>query len=189
VKWIATLVLAGLFGAAYQYAGTVHVMAYTGGWVTTLSVTSAPWLLLPFLAGWAQPSGRGSIAAGLLATAVAFVGYFALTLSPLEGVSPRDAVAGIAPLVATQAPWLIGGLLTGPLFGLLGFRWRTGKEWSSALILVAAFCLEPVACIATGRAAHLTDPLPVWIGEVAAGALLAALLVSMRPRRIARGLG
>jgi hypothetical protein len=68
--------------------------------------------------------------------------------------------------------FILGGLVTGPLFGLLGQRWRVRRSWVSAAIIAGALCLEPLACWATGQ---LMPPPPVWAAEVASGAVVAAL--------------
>jgi hypothetical protein len=76
---------AGLvFGGADQYLGSRVTL---GLWASSLSGMSAPWLLLPFLCGLAQAVPRRAALAGLTVTVAALVGYFALTLSPLEGVA------------------------------------------------------------------------------------------------------
>jgi hypothetical protein len=51
-----------------------------------VSGLSAPWLLLPFLVGWTQERARRAAVAGLVVTLAALAGYFAMTLSPIEGV-------------------------------------------------------------------------------------------------------
>ena len=52
----------------------------------------------------------------------------------------------------------------------LGWRWRAARSWSSAALLAAAFCLEPLARLAAGR---LYGPGLVWVVEVALGVSLA----------------
>jgi hypothetical protein len=171
-----------LFGMGDQYLGTTHVLVHTGGWTTTVSNMSALWLVLPFLAGWSQRTTRRAVAAGALVTAAAFAGYFALTLSPLEGVAVGQAAAGLAPLVRGQLPWLVGGVFAAPAYALLGYRWRTLRAWSSALAVAGALCLEPVAWIVVGLRGRFSDPGPAWIGEIAAGVCAALVLAAVRAR-------
>jgi hypothetical protein len=172
-----------LFGAVDQFLGTTHVLVHTGAWTTTVSNMSALWLILPFLAGCSQVTPRRAVAAGVAATLAAFVGYFALTLSPLEGVSFAHAVRGVAPLVHGQALWLAGGALTAPAFGFLGYRWRVHRAWSSALAFSLALGLEPLAWVATGRATRFSEPGPAWAGEIAAGLCALAAFAWLRLRR------
>jgi hypothetical protein len=68
--------------------------------------------------------------------------------------------------------YILSGLVTGPIFGLLGQRWRVRRSWFSAAIVAGAFCLEPLARWVTGQ---LMPPPAVWTVEVAFGAVVAAL--------------
>jgi hypothetical protein len=38
-----------------------------------------------------------------------------------------------------------GGLVTGPLYGVLGQRWRTRRSWVSAALAASPLLLEPMA--------------------------------------------
>jgi hypothetical protein len=68
--------------------------------------------------------------------------------------------------------YILGGLVTGPLFGLSGQRWRIHRSWINAAIVAGALCLEPSARWATG---HLMSPPQVWPAEIALGGGFAAL--------------
>ena len=182
--WVALLAL--VFGAADQFLGTTHVMVHTGGWTTTVSNMSALWLIVPFLAGWSQRTPTRAAVAGALSLLAAFTGYWLLTLSPLEGVSGAHAVAGIAPLVEGHAPWLLGGSVGAPLFGILGQRWRTTRAWTSALAVSLVLCLEPLAWVASGLGARFSDARPVWLAEVLAGACTAVAMLTSRRRGMRR---
>ena len=177
-------VLALIFGSADQYLGTTHVIAHTGAWTTTLSNLSALWLIVPFLAGWSQRTPGRSAVAGALSLVAAFVGYWLLTLSPLEGVSGAQAAAGIAPLVRGHVPWLVGGTFGAPLFGVLGYRWRVRRAWTSAMAVSMLLCLEPLAWMASGLGSRFSDARPVWLAEMAAGACTAVVMLARR-RRVA----
>jgi hypothetical protein len=180
---VRTIVLAGLaFGAADQYLGTTHVLVHTGVWPVAVSNMSALWLILPFVAGWAQPSRKRAVVAGTGATAAAFLGYFAMTLSPLEGVSAAHALHGIAPLVAGQARWLAGAAVGAPVYAVLGFRWRTGRSWLSAGAVAGALCLEPFAWMLSGVGLRVSDARGVWTAEVAAGVVAAGAFAIARRR-------
>jgi len=128
---------------------------------------------------------------GLVVTAAALVGYFAMTYSPME-IHPWSLGRFTAGVIAvTTRGWynpvyIVGGLVTGPLFGLLGERWRVRRSWVSAALVAGALCLEPLARWATGQ---LWPPVPVWTAEVASGAFVAALfayaLIAWRRARAA----
>ena len=162
------------FGAADQQLGTLT--AELGPWTSTAAQMSAPWLVLPFLIGLTQSDARRAAVLGLVVTASALVGYFAMTYSPLE-IHPwtldRFTSGFVAVTTSGYNPlYILGGLVTGPLFGLLGQRWRLRRSWISAAIVTGALCLEPLARSASGQ---LMPPAPVWVAEVAFGVVVAAL--------------
>jgi hypothetical protein len=167
VVYLAAVAFGLVFGGADQYLGSRVAL---GPWASSVSAMSAPWLALPFVFGSAALERRRAMVIGLTVTVAALAGYFALTLSPWEGVPlgrfPGDLVA----LAHSNVRNIVGGLLTGPLFGALGWRWRTARSWASAGLLAAAFCLEPVARLAVGQR---SSPAVVWGIEVALGVLLA----------------
>jgi hypothetical protein len=131
---------------------------------------SAPWLLVPFLAGATQAERGRAGWLGLAAAFAALAGYFGMMWSPFEGVDlvhaqqttvvgghvhvtviayrPAQIARHILHLLGSQAPWMVAGIATGPIFGLLGREWRSRHTWRSALAIGGAFCLEPVAVVA-----------------------------------------
>jgi hypothetical protein len=107
----------------------------------------------------------------------ALLGYFAMTYSPVE-IHPWTVHRFTTGMVAvTTRGWynpmyILGGVVTGPLFGLLGQRWRVRRWWVSAAFVAGAICLEPLARFGAGE---LMPPAPVWVVEVALGAVVATL--------------
>jgi len=156
------------FGALDQHLGSLVAL---GPWASSVSGLSAPWLVLPFLAGWTQPRPRRAMLIGLAAVAAALLGYFLMTVSPFEGVPPSRLAAAFAAMARANAPWVVGGVVTAPLYGLLGQRWRVGRSWASAALLAGCVCLEPSARWAVGR---LPGANGVWLAEIAVGIGLAA---------------
>ena len=71
--------------------------------------------------------------------------------------------------------YILGGLVTGPLFGFLGQRWRVRRSWVSAALVVGALCLEPAARWVTGQ---LYPPVHVWTTEVVSGVVVAVVFAS-----------
>lgn len=137
------------FGAIDQFLGSLWSFSHLGFWTVSVSLMSAPWLALPFVFGSSQTCARRAAVLGLVATLSALLGYFALTLSPLEGVSPSNV--HIVGFIHSQLHVIAPGLVTGPVFGWLGGRWRTARSWGSAALVAAAFCLEPAARQAAGQ--------------------------------------
>jgi hypothetical protein len=169
VRVFAALVLAAGFGAAEQYLGSMSWHP----WGADASLLSAPWLLLPFLAGWTQRDPRRAALLGLGCTAAGFLGYGLMTLSPVENAHLSFATASA--FVRSEGPLIVASLFTGPLFGWFGYRWRTDRAWLGALVTAAAFCLEPLALIAADRAIRFRE---VWITEVAIGVAMIIYVVA-----------
>jgi hypothetical protein len=170
--------LAAAFGAADQYLGSRGFVL--GYWATEVSLLSAPWLLVAFFAGWSQPTTKRAVILGLVCTLAALAGYWAMTLSPIEGA--QVSARGIRGLVSSQSLLVFGGALTGPVFGWLGSRWRTRRDWMSALAVALAVCCEPLAHAAVGTAVGFRG---VWAAEVVAGLLMALYVVGETRRRAA----
>ena len=158
------------FGAADQYAGSLSAHP----WAADVSLLSAPWLVLAFLAGWSQRRPERAALLGLVCTVAALVGYGLMTLSPIENahLTARSATA----FAVSEQRVFIGALVTGPLFGWLGNRWRTRRAWAGALLVAAALCLEP--------AVHAVNVRRVGLAEVAVGMAMAIYVaVATRSRR------
>jgi hypothetical protein len=169
------LVLSAAFGAGDQYLGSLtgsgHVWA--AGWSSDISLLSAPWLVLPFVAGATQRDPRRAALLGLACTYAALLGDGLMTLSPIEHA--HITVATVRGFLISERSVLIGGIVTGPLFGWFGRQWRTKRAVAGALITAAALCLEPLARRATINPIQYRD---VWLAEVAIGlAFAAAVLV------------
>ena len=136
---LVILLISAAFGAADQYVGSLAAHS----WAVEVSLLSAPWLLLPLLAGATRRTPKSAAVLGFAATLAALIGYGLMTLSPLEGAHLNMGTA--VAFLRSEALVFIGGAVTGPLFGWLGQRWRTRGAIAGPLITVTAFCLEPLA--------------------------------------------
>ena len=164
---VAALVAAAVFGAADQYLGSFSAHP----WAADVSLLSAPWLVLAFVAGWTQTGPRRAALVGLACTFAALVGYCLMTLSPVEHA--QLSVAGVEGFVRSNRRTIVGGLFTGPLFGWLGYRWRTGRAWPGAVLMAASVCLEPLARLYAGTG-YAIRFRAVWVAEVAVGLAMLA---------------
>ena len=179
---IVALLLSAAFGAVDQYLGSLpgaHLWAAQVPWVTEVSLLSAPWLLLPFLAGATQREPKRAALLGVACTMSALAGYVLMTLSPVENA--ELTVTSVEGYIRSSDRVIVGGLVTGPLFGWLGYRWRAEGAWLGALLVAAAFCLEPLARTAAGHGQEIRFTT-VWAAEVAIGLALAAY-VAVTARR------
>src|SRR5947208_1249538 len=71
------------------------------------------------------------------------------TITPAEGVAlanaPQAAVNVVGANLVPANPVIPAGIVTGPLFGLLGQRWRVQRSWTGPVLVAGAFLLEPFA--------------------------------------------
>lgn len=171
------LVLAAAFGAGDQYLGSLTGSGHpwAAGWSSDVSLLSAPWLVLPFVAGATQREPRRAALLGLACTYAALVGYGLMVLSPVEGA--HLTVATFRGFVVSERSVLLGGIVTGPLFGWFGQRWRTQRAIAGALVTAAALCLEPLVRRASVNPIRHRD---VWLAEIATGLVLAAAVLVRR---------
>lgn len=180
---LLALVLSAAFGAGDQYLGSL-----SWSWAPDVSLLSAPWLVLPFVAGATQRSPRRAAGLGLACTVAALVGYFLMTDSPVEGA--HYSLAGARGFFVSGHVTVLSGIFTGPLFGWFGQQWRTRRALVGALVTAAALCLEPfarrlpidpmrfhVAFAITPIRSHGTV-----LAEIAAGLLLAGYFAVSRAR-------
>ena len=182
------LLLALVFGAADQYLGSLSAHP----WAVEASLLSAPWLVLPFVAGLTQRAARRGALLGLACTAAALLGYGLMTLSPVENAHlTLQTASGFA----RSQRLVLGGAVTGPLFGWWGSRWRTDRAFVGALVTACALCLEPIAHkLAPSRVGGVflgqpIDVREVWLAEVVLGLAFAAYFAAqlIRARRDVAG--
>lgn len=160
--------LAFLFGAADQYVGSLS--AHPLG--ADVSGLSAPWLVLPFVVGALQRSGRRAVGMGVVCTMLALAGYTVMTFSPLENAHlSTSGLVGF--LRAGNFRWFAAGAVTGPLFGWLGHQWRVRRALSAGLVVATVVVLEPLARHLYGNVIRSTL---VATAEMCVGATLAAVM-------------
>jgi len=142
-------------------------------WVGNLGST---WLVLPFLAGWAQRARPWALGSGLLTSVASMVGFFLLG----GAWGPASS--------AFVASWILVGALAGAVYGLFGESWGRSRALLDGLALALPFILEPWAwSLGLGYA---QGPLPIWCVEAAVGvALLVWVIASSRRRRAAQAGG
>src|SRR5438067_12582431 len=104
------LALSVVFGGTDQYLGSLSGHP----WATDVSLLSAPWLVLAFLAGWTQREPKRAELLGFACTAAAPVAYGLITLSPVEvaHVTAQSTAGG----VRSEGCIVDGGVITGPVF-------------------------------------------------------------------------
>src|SRR5215470_6030007 len=192
----AVLAAAVAFGAADQYLPVAVSFAHPGASLLAYAVSqmSAPWLLVGFLAGAWQGGPRRAAVAGLAATWLALFAFVLMIVSPVEGTHLGPPPPGwhgswlqLTPgllwmILLSQGLWFAGGLITGPLYGWLGYRWRASRSPWPAFLAALPVLLEPAA---RWVAAHVGLSFGIWPGisgaaefaEFAVGMLLTVAAV------------
>lgn len=196
------LVLAAAFGAAMA-----AIKGNDAGLRDAIGNASAPWLLLPFLAGACTSSGaalagrgaarteesrRASTGAvtGLGATLAALAGFY-FTNSFVLDLGPHPWLTDLALTMRGGVFWAERALISGPLFGALGAWWARSRSLVAAGAIAAAFVLEPAAWWLYGRylgggAAYPVPGYPaLWLTEIGLGVagFAAARQLTSRPPR------
>jgi hypothetical protein len=106
------------------------------------------WLVLPFLAGASRASRGGVRMLRFAAALVAVGGFLTATGDPTgNGHDPvrlfTSAAGAVFLTVVSHLPWFLGAMVSGPLYALLGHRWRLTRSWPLALAGTVPVMLEP----------------------------------------------
>ena len=145
-------------------------------------------MILPFLAGMTQQRAKRAIALGVVVVLAALAGYFAMSNSVFESVPVANFWPRTVRMATTESNllWIVGGLITGPIYAYFGHRWRVARSWVGAALVTLALCLEPLARSIAGTGSvggGLSGSPVVWRVEVAIGLAAAAVFGSMLVRR------
>jgi hypothetical protein len=145
---------------------------------------SAPWIVVPFLAGSGFARARHGALAGIVATLAAFAGFYVAEAVILD-LGPHPWSVDLRLAAGTINVYERAGVLSGALYGALGTLWATGRVRAAALAVGFAFVVEPLVVLALWRGNLWGGPgilrFPaLWIGEIVLGVILAAALFRRR---------
>ena len=110
---------------------------------------SAPWLLVAFVAGTQAPRLRSAALLWLLATMVALLGFYLLTVLVID-LNAHGFLNELRRELRANRVYLEGGLLTGPSFGIVGWLWRQNRSLRASLLAGALLMGEPLVLILIG---------------------------------------
>jgi len=176
------LVVALLFGLT-----TSHIPAPRDPSMVWVGNLAAPWLALPFLAGWVQRSWPWAAVTGMLAVVACVAAFYLNTLPPLDrvflGLAPSTSEAGLAAAAVTwwlgsHLQWFTIAVPAGLAFGLLGCWWGRSRLLIAGFFLAAPFLLEAATGVRTAPHSNV-----VWVVEAGVGATLLAWVVATSGRR------
>jgi hypothetical protein len=167
-----------LIGGAAFGVGISLIKGSGGGVRDVIGNASAPWLLLPFIAGAVAGDHRVARAAliGLVVSLVAVVGFYTVYVLVVLGIRPRSVSEFVHLALVSGARWLVLGAISGPVFGALGGWWQLRRSLVAGLLAASLLLFEPPAWLVwTPDSVHY--PV-VWGVEIALGVLAAAIVCS-----------
>jgi len=140
---------------------------------------SAPWVVLPFVAGVRCRRPSHGALAGVATTVLAFAGFYAAEAAILD-LGAHPWYVDLRLTLGTVNVYERMGLLSGAVYGALGAVWGARRSLLAASAVGAAFLAEPFLVFVVSREGFwggpglLRYPL-LWIAELVIGtALLAA---------------
>jgi len=152
-RTLTWLVLGSLF-----FGGVLAVVKGQGGAGLTqldglrtyVGNISAPWLVLPLLAGSLTPRFLRAAALGLLSTMIALVAFYGVTAATIT-VDGHGFLGSWVTWASAGRGYVEGGLLSGPLLGALG-AWWARRPRPGGLLLPAGVLLigEPLVLLTMG---------------------------------------
>jgi hypothetical protein len=122
---------------------------------------SAPWLLVAFVAGTQFPRPLTASLFGLLATMLGLAGFYLLTTLVVD-LGGHGYLDNLVRELSANRAYLEGGVLTGPVFGALGWWWRQTRSLRASVLAGALMMGEPLVLLVVGA---------VFSGGVSGGAL------------------
>jgi Family of unknown function (DUF6518) len=149
-----------------------------------LGNTSAPWIVLPFVAGTCFARARSAVLAGLAVTLVSLLGFYVAEAAVLD-LGPHPWWVDLRLTAGTVNVYERWGIASGALYGLLGWLWAYRSKTAAAAAVGLAFAAEPLIVYLVQRAgmwnALLLDYDWMWTAELVLGLAAVALALAVRP--------
>jgi len=149
---------------------------------------SAPWVVIPFLAGTRYRSPGWGLLVGVGATLAAFAGFYTAEAAVLD-LGASSWTHALSLTLGSGRIYEEWGLLSGALYGALGSLWATRRWLAAGAAVGLAFIFEPLIVLALkhGRMWGGSGPLEyrwMWTAEILLGIGAIALALT-RLRRSA----
>jgi hypothetical protein len=188
-RGVGRIVLLVVIGFAFGVVESV-VKGNGAGVRDGIGNLSAPWVIVPLLAGAA--GGRGRIllgaAIGLLTTVVALVGFYLANAFVLD-LGPHSSLHDIGLTLDVGNVWFKAGVVSGPAMGALG-AWAANRSRLTVVAIAAGtVLLEPLAVYLAYRGSNgfFSAGDGAWNGiyvvEAVVGAGAAAVVWRVRTRQ------
>jgi len=150
-----------------------------------LGNTSAPWVVLPFVAGACFARARSAAVAGLAVTLVALLSFYVAEAAILD-LGPHPWWVDVRLTAGSVNIYEKWGIFSGLLYGTLGWLWAYRSRAAAAAAVGLAFAAEPLIVLLVERAgiwnAQILDYGWLWTSEIVLGAAAVALALAARPR-------
>jgi hypothetical protein len=144
-----------------------------------LGNTSAPWMLVPFLAGTRYARVWHAALAGIGITLAAFVGFYVAEAAILD-LGPHPWTTDLRLTLGSGQIYEKWGVLTGAAYGALGGLWASRRLVAAPVAIGLAFVCEPLIVLLLWKAeiwggAGMLLLYPwMWISELVVGVVLVA---------------
>jgi hypothetical protein len=186
MHWGRVLLLL-LFGAIAFGVLVAVIKGDDVGVRNALGNMSAPWVIVPFLAGTLSSRAWHAALIGVATTLAAFFGFY-LAEAVILDLGPHPWYVDLKLTLGSGHLYEIWGTPVGLIYGLLGWLWASRSSAAAALAVGLAFVSEPLIVLALRRAdlwggGGLFDYPWLWATEVAIGlAAIAYALATAQPR-------
>jgi hypothetical protein len=155
-----------------------------------LGNTSAPWVVVPFLAGTFYSRVWQAALVGVATTLAAFFGFYLAEAAILD-LGEHPWYVDLKLTLGSGQVYEIWGLLSGVVYGALGWLWASRSLVAAPIAVGLAFICEPLIVFALVRVGvwgggGLLDHPWLWITEVLFGLGCIAFAVTKAQARSAR---
>jgi hypothetical protein len=152
-----------------------------------LGNTSAPWIVLPFLAGACFSRVRSAALAGAAVSLASLLGFYLAEAAVLD-LGPHPWWVDLQLTAGTLNVYEKWGIISGLGYGALGWMWTNRSKPAAAAAVGLAFAAEPLIVFLVSRAGMwggglLFDYRWLWMGEIGLGLAAIAAALAVRPPR------
>jgi len=139
-----------------------------------LGNASAPWVLVPFVAGTRCSGARQGALAGVATTLAAFLGFYVAEAAILD-LGSHPWYVDLRLTLGAARTYAVWGLLSGSVYGVLGAAWASRSLVLAPAAVGLAFLCEPLIVLVLWKAGIWGDGglllhYPwMWIAEMLLG--------------------
>jgi hypothetical protein len=134
---------------------------------------SAPWVVIPFLAGMRCTSVWRAALVGIATTLASLLGFYVAEAAILD-LGPHPWYIDLKLTAGSVNIYEKWGVFSGALYGALGGLWAMRRSVWAAAAVGLAFVVEPAITLVSSRAGlwgggGLLDYAWLWVGEILIG--------------------